>query len=76
MGNREIIITKTIFTAERHPLNHKEDELGNVILFVSEYDKDDPDRFRSVSIDIDLDFALGNPDIITVTIQPGDTLNG
>ncbi len=74
MGS-QITLTKTIFVVERQ-LRMQEAEDAGFAVFVSEHDEDDPDRFRAVTIDTDLDLALGSPDIITVSLQPGDTLNG
>jgi hypothetical protein len=66
-------LTKTTFTAERHPRRNEAEV--DAILFVSEYDDDDPERFRAITIDLDVDTDLGSPEILTVTLQPGDVLN-
>ncbi|KKM13167.1 hypothetical protein LCGC14_1719030 [marine sediment metagenome] len=71
MGNR-VTITKTIFVVERFT---RKDHIGEAV-FRSEFDEDDSERYRSVSIDMNLDEALGQPNTVTITLQPGDTLNG
>lgn len=71
---KQVTLTKTIFIAERR--SHIGEAGNDQVLFVSEHDKDDPDRFRSITIDAGLDESLGHPGTITITLQPGDVLNG
>lgn len=45
-----------------------------VVLFY-QVDSDDGDYYRDVTIDAGLWYALGEPNELTVTIEPGDILN-
>lgn len=38
-------------------------------------DADEEPRLHSVTLDADIAEEMGNPEIITVTIEPGDKLN-
>lgn len=63
-------LTKTQFPAGLAVVDQQE------AAFVTASDADDPAYWRTVSMDLHLWRELGEPDMITVTIEPGDLLNG
>lgn len=64
-------LVKTRFVVD---LLHEDFE--ECVTFGSEHDPDDPNRHRIITLDSKVWDELGRPNQITITLEPGDLLNG
>lgn len=71
MMPEEALMISTRFTLDKSP----ELPVSDTVTFGHRHDPDEPDRFRMITIDREVWEDMGTPDTITITIEPGDTIN-
>lgn len=67
---------ETIMTSQKLILGKFAVHDDGGIVFTQEYDPDMPDAYReSIKISPEIFTDLGEPEVITITVEPGDKLN-